>query len=101
MFSAFKARMRRHYQDGAIPFAQLPKFVAAIAKDMRNMSMRGYFEACGYGVANFFDSSRAWADDIIDVTCRGGEAFDERDLAEGEGDIDLSTIQYDESHDEV
>ena len=100
MFSAFKARMRRHYKDGAIPFSQLPKFVAGTAKDMRNMSMRGYFEACGYGVPNRFDSSRAWSSDIIDVTCRGGDVFDDKDLADGDGDIDLATVDGDGSDDE-
>ncbi len=64
--------MRRHYKDGAIPFSKLHKFVASIAKDMTRMDMRGYFEAAGYGVGNCFDASRGWADNIIDVTCRGG-----------------------------
>ena len=85
MFLALKARMRRHYKEGAIPFSKLHTFVASIIKDMSRMDMRGYFEACGYGVANQFNTSRGWSDDIIDVTCRGGEAFAQEDLvAEGE-----------------
>ena len=84
MFSAVKARMRRHYKEGAVPFSQLNRFVAAVLKDMCKMSMRGYFEACGYGVANCFDSSRGWSSDIIDVTCRGGGGFDETDVQDGD-----------------
>lgn len=87
MFSAIKARMRRHYKEGAVPFSQLNRFVAAILKDMCKMSMRGYFEACGYGVANSFDSSRGWSNDIIDVTCRGGGGFDETDVQDGDDNV--------------
>ena len=97
MFSAFKSRMRRHYKDGAIPFSKLPKFVASIVKDMSKMSMRGYFEAASYCVANGFDSSRAWAQDTIDVTCRGGDSFDESDLKHGDGDIDLNEEMEDDA----
>ena len=78
--------MRRYYKEGAVPFSQLPQLVASVAKGLKGMDMWGYFEACGYGVAGTFESSRAWSD-AVDVTCRGGEPFDAEELAEGDANI--------------
>ena len=83
MFSALKARMRRHYKEGQLPPSKLREFVSQVLKDMRFMCMRGYFEACGYGVANEFDVSQGWSD-VVDVTCRWGEKFDAEDLVDGD-----------------
>ncbi len=62
--------MRRRYQEGAIPFKELPLFVSQVMASLTTFDMRATFESCGYGVAGCFDSSRAFKE-VVDVTSRG------------------------------
>ena len=77
-FGLVKKRMRRYYQEGAIPPKQLPNYIGSVLASFRNYNMSRFFDKCGYQHAGRFNPGRAYRQ-AVSVFSRG---LDEDDTPE-------------------